>query len=92
MQFRARTIVETKTAESQIDNFKNLYERFEDGFEGVKWRLARNPECGSRINDRYLILKSENWKELMSVDLPHIRVLYSFDDNQVMIISVGVDG
>ncbi len=87
--FSARTIVETKKAELMVDGIKSKYNRFEDAFEGWKWRLSRKPECGVCFADGMWLIKSVDFTGY-DVAIPAILICYSFDNEQVTIHGVTI--
>lgn len=83
--FPLRTICENKLVSQKIDEAIKLFPRIEEAFEGLKWRLAREPENGIKIlgtnPEKYLfkITPSRN-------NIPSITILYEFDNHKVTIL------
>jgi len=72
--------------DEQIQN----YPRLDDLYNSVNWTLARciEPE-GIRISrsQQYYVLKT---RDLHNVGIPTLRVVYTLDENQVVITEVDV--
>ncbi len=83
----ARTIVEDGTAAQTITEAINAYPRLGAAWEGWKWRLARDPgRDASKLpggNPQRFILKT-----LTLPSVPSLTIHYSFDENEVRIISL----
>lgn len=86
--FNARTVKEERAVTDYIKNKIKDYPRIEDAFEACKWRLARRPEDGEQVKNPFFIIKSEDFSNFDDVKMPPLRVLYSFDGNEVIIYAV----
>ena len=84
----ARTVVEGHVAAHVIDNEIKRYPRLPDIYEGVKWRLAREPDIGyraERSNPDTYVIHSYHWNAGFAV-----TVAYHFNSEQVEILDVRV--
>jgi hypothetical protein len=61
-----------------------IHERLEDAFDALKWWLARRPDSGEAQDDRYWLYKQRGDPE---ANIPALVVLYTFDDDEVVILS-----
>lgn len=73
-----------------IEKAREQYSRIDDSVDGLNWVLARKPESGSRIgildvdgNDTVVYVYVQHHRDLSGI--PFIRVVYSYDENQVVI-------
>lgn len=86
---RLRTIREEHCVSEAIDKAKSKYPRIDEVFDGLKWRLARDPESGFELpntdSPKYLIKPDPPLK-----NLPIITILYEFDAFQVNILDVKI--
>jgi hypothetical protein len=57
----------------------------EEAFEALKWWLARVPESGEIVDDYYWLYKQRGNRELK---IPTLVVLYTFDEDQVILFSL----
>jgi hypothetical protein len=60
-------------------------------YEGLKWRLARQPDAGYPIpntDPQAFVIHSFNWKALAAI--APILVTYTYDDDQVVIVAVRI--
>lgn len=80
--FRARQVVEEDDVSALVDGARTTYTRVGDVYDAVVWRLARAPQSGTLIRDGYWILKTPEWR---IPGVPVITVLYTFNDDQVVI-------
>lgn len=88
-RFRARTVVLEPAAEASSDEAKRQFRRFEDAWEGVEWLLARSPDRGAM----YLGADKETRHYVQSsgaTDVPFIWVVYTFDDDEVVVLDLKV--
>lgn len=88
--FHARTVAEDEAASDIIDSASRCWPRVDDVFSGLKWRLARRPEDGVKLphaRGNVYTAKTPNW--VMS-DVPVVQVVYSFDNDEVVIHSARV--
>lgn len=83
--FIARTVVEDGAVTGFIERHQKKRPRLEEAYEGIKWRLARAPESGLKIDEsgKYL-LKTADMQPIM----PGLRVLYTFDEHSVTIEAI----
>ena len=87
----ARTVVESHAARPVIDAEIHREPRLNDLYEGLKWRLARQPEVGypiPQVNPPAFVIHSFHWSGLRN--LFPIVVAYDYDDDQVVIYAVKV--
>lgn len=78
-----RTVVETKTYESQRDAVMPNVQRFDEITRGVYWALATRPEAYPPINPKSSIrvLKTDAFP-----DIPRMRIYYRFDDSKTYLL------
>lgn len=87
--FPLRTICENKLVSQTIDEAIKQFPRVEEAFDGLKWRLSREPEKGVKLLStnpgKYLFktIPSEN-------NIQSITVLYEFDNNNVTILDIKI--
>jgi hypothetical protein len=79
----ARTVVETKTYESQRDAIIPNVQRFDEIMRGVYWALATQPEAYPPIspNSSIHVLKTDAFS-----DIPRMRIYYRFDDSNTHLL------
>ncbi len=83
----ARTVRESHIAEKTINNELKHNSRLGDIYEGIKWRLAREPDIGYRVpntNPQIYVIHSYHWGEAAVV------VAYHFDNDLVDILDLRV--
>ena len=87
--FPLRTICEDKSVSQTIDEAIKLSPRIEEAFDGLKWRLAREPENGVKLQgtnpEKYLFKITPLIK-----NIPSITVLYEFNNHTVTILSIRI--
>ena len=78
-----RTVVETKTYESQRDAVIPNVQRFDEITRGVYWALAIRPEAYPPISPKSSIrvLKTDDFP-----DIPRMRIYYKFDDSKTYLL------
>jgi len=81
-----RTVVLEKRAEVALDALFAEYTEIEAVYDGIVWRLCRNPESGGmRIHQTngqdYFIVRVEGW-----VKTPSLVLLYRFTDSEVVVL------
>lgn len=78
-----RTVVETKTYESQRDAVIPNVRRFDEITRGVYWALATRPEAYPPISPKSSIhvLKTDAFP-----DIPRMRIYYRFDDSNTHLL------
>ncbi|MCB9504841.1 MAG: hypothetical protein H6692_01705 [Gemmatimonadales bacterium] len=77
----ARDVAEDHGVSAFIDAEAAKNPRLRDLFDGLIWRLARDPECGEMVagTDGRWVVRSEVWP-----GMPGVLVLaYRFDDEKV---------
>ena len=85
----ARTVIESPDAQRWIDEARgrDRPDRLTDIYEGLKWRLARQPEVGYRLPkvepDTYVV-HSFHW------NVAAIVAVYRFDADDVHIIDLNI--
>lgn len=89
---RYRTIVEEPDVGKAVDRFKSKYPRFGEAFEALKWVLARkgndiatSSEAGGVVYRLYRQAGDP------LANTPDIIVLFTCDDNEVMIVAVNAE-
>ena len=83
----ARTVVESHVAAHIIDTEIKRIPRLYDIYEGIKWRLARQPEIGYRVprtDPETYVIHSYHWR------IAAVVVAYHFTEDQVEILDVKV--
>ena len=83
----ARTVREEHPARTTIDQEIATNPRLNDIYDGLKWRLARDPDIGYRVprtNPQTYVVHSYHW------DVAAVVAAYRFDDDMVEIIDVQV--
>lgn len=80
----ARTVIEEELVERRIEQAISKAPRLNEMWDGIKWRLARNPEKGQllEVGNDYYAVKSITWAP---GGVPSITVVYRFDDEYVYI-------
>jgi hypothetical protein len=85
-----RTIVESNNVVNVIHKEQTSWPRLEEVFEGMKWRLARKPESGTKLagyEGYYLLVNNDS---IEVVGLPRVVLLYTYNDDEVLIENVRV--
>ncbi len=84
-----RTIREEEVVTARIDAAKTQHSRIEDIFDGIKWRLSREPESGYQLKGHdppcYLFKVAGRIESL-----PVVTVLYSYGDDLVEIQDIRI--
>jgi hypothetical protein len=80
-----RSICEEPTVEAIVDFALQKWKRLDDGWQAMKWALARDPDSGAVITGR---LRGRTLPGAKSIGLPTITVVYEFDERTVTIIDV----
>lgn len=75
-----RTIILSQEAQVVIDRESELHFRLEEVFDGLQWRLARDPKSGYPIDRTYWVIRLDGDP---AARIPAIVVLYSFDADEV---------
>jgi hypothetical protein len=85
----ARTIIEEKCVSEAIDEAIEISPRLIQLYDGLKWRLARKPESGFKVSrtENLYVIKTTNWSFL---DIPTLRVFYTFDENNVILREIDI--
>jgi hypothetical protein len=84
----ARTIIESPVAQRTIDDEIRRRPRLIDIYDGIKWRLARQPEIGYRVPKTVpptYVVHSYHW------GIAAVIVAYHFDEDQVEFLDVKVE-
>ena len=83
-----RTVIESRIAEQTIDSEIKKVPRLIDIYDGIKWRLARDPESGYRVprtNPPTYVIHSYHW------NVASVVAAYHFNDDQVEILDVKIE-
>lgn len=85
----ARTVVENHSVATTIDQASQANPRFRDLFDGLIWRIAREPEAGYLVPDtdppRYVIRSDE------LPGFPSVLILaYIFTDHKAEVIGARI--
>jgi hypothetical protein len=86
---RLRTIVLEPAAQEAADSFCEEFPRFEEAWDALQWLLARHPR---QVGSRKAVNGREYWACVRAPDeiagTPQIAVVYSFDNDEVVIYDV----
>jgi hypothetical protein len=77
-----RTVVEEAIVSETIDQYAEIHPRLGDAFDGLKWFLAHSPESGEILDDFHWIFRNQADHEQ---NIPAILVIYTFDENKVVL-------
>lgn len=83
-----RTVIESHLAQRTIDQEIKKIPRLIDIYDGLKWRLARQPEMGypvPKTKPVTYVVHSYHW------GIAAVIVAYHFNDDQVEILDVRVE-
>jgi hypothetical protein len=86
----ARTVVESAEVSTLLDAETKRHERLQDLFDGLKWRIARDPEAGYSVpgtRPALCVIRSDD-----ALGLPVLVLAYTFDADQVVVIGARVEG
>ena len=88
--FHARTVVLDPQPQRAVDAAMAVAPRFEEVFMGLEWLLARSPGRGlkGRINDQTVWVYVQGGDR--TADTPELWVVYTYDDEQVVIRALRV--
>jgi hypothetical protein len=86
-----RTIVEEQIVQEKIDSARKKFKRLDDIYNGLSWRLSREPESGVSIGKRSPNIFLAKIDPAGDVDLPGILVIYSYNDDHVNILDMRID-
>ena len=89
---KARTIIEEPTVSNLIDGSIGKFPRLEDSWYAWKWRLSRDPQIDAICvpgSNAVMMIKSD--PKNSSYKIPSITILYSYSDNDVIIIALKVN-
>lgn len=83
----ARTVVETRTYESQRDTITRDVKRFDEIMRGVYWALSTRPEAYPAIapDSSIHVLKTAPFNAI-----PRLRIFYRFDDSSTYLLWIEV--
>ena len=76
MSFPIRTVIENLSVSEVIDAETAIYPRLADGFDALKWWLARRPDSGEMIDDVNWIYVQDGDER---VNMPSLVIVYTFD-------------
>ena len=88
-----RTVVLSHQAQGAYDEAQAKFHRFDEAFQGLEWRIARDPSAHAvhRYSERYeCIVYLQVQEAVWYLDVPSLWVLYTFDDNTVDILNLNV--
>ena len=85
MTSRLRTVIEDGSVSDKIDAEIAIYVRLEDAFDALKWWLARRPDSGEAQGEQHWLYKQKGDPK---ANIPALAVLYTFDDDEAVILSV----
>lgn len=82
----AREVVEELTVSEDIDEICEKHERVRELFDGLLWRVSRDPEAGAEVGGkgRLHVIRSELWEAMPG----SLALAYRFDDDTVHVIGV----
>lgn len=78
------TIVENEFVAAQLERECNEYTRFRTLYESIIWRLVRDPECGTKLDNGYYAVKTPFWGP--SEKPASITVLYKIEPVETVVI------
>lgn len=85
-----RTVCEDASVMDTIDRELVKHPRLQQVYDGLKYRLARWPDKRGvkvvRTEDVFMM----KTPDLLKLGIPTIRVLYTYDDNEVNVIAVDI--
>lgn len=86
----ARTVILSSAAERAHRISSDSVSRFDHAYEGMEWKLARNPLLGTAVRgvdhgNHYAYVHASQSK-----NAPSLWAAYRFDDDQVEIIALKV--
>ncbi len=88
--FSAKIIIEEPIVSAILDETKAKHPRIDDLYEGLKWRLARQPSTNHiPVPDMvgFYTIKTQQW----GIDgVPVLQALYKVTDNEIIISSIRV--
>ncbi len=87
----ARTIVEDDSVVAEIAKQCTLNQRFEELWDGWKWRLARDPISDSVEIDGQQgarLVKSD--PRNVAYGLPTLTLVYTYDENEVVVLRMRI--
>ncbi|MEE9303802.1 MAG: hypothetical protein V3U84_08435 [Thiotrichaceae bacterium] len=89
-----RSIREAEIVSAQVRKFSKTYSKFESYYDDMVWRLAKDPEIGSRIgsqipghNPPTYVVETAAMRPL---GIPKIMIIFSVGDNYIEIKSLAV--
>ncbi len=88
--FSAKTVIEENAVSEAIDQAKARYNRIDDLYEGLKWRLARQPDDAHvPIPDveGFHTIKTIRW---LIEGVPVIQAVYRITDDEIIITSIRI--
>lgn len=86
-----REVVEELDVSNYVDLFTEKFPRFEEAWEGLKWLLSRNP--APKGSARREAVSGGEYRSYVSASdplakTPEIWVVYTYTDDQVIILGV----
>lgn len=88
----ARDVIESRDVSALIDTEIESFPRLRELYDGLLWRLARQPEIGHVVESTVpplLLVHSRDWKQ---PGLPVIVLAYTFTADRVFVQAVRVLG
>lgn len=84
---KLRTIVEQPLVTAALKRAKEEYPRIEEMFDGIKWKLARNPvhQATKVLNGEVLlgyVLRTISWK---AGRVPSLTVVYRVTEDEIFV-------
>jgi hypothetical protein len=86
----ARTVVESRDASALIDAEIDSFPRLQELYDGLIWRLARQPEIGYSVPETdppLFLIHSRDWQR---PGLPVIVLAYTYSTERVFVQAVRV--
>lgn len=86
----ARTVIETNEVARIIDAEIKRIPRLHDVYEGLKWRIARDPDSGYPVSGTRpprRVMRSDEYRSIPGV----LVVAYTFGENEAEIVGVRLE-
>lgn len=82
-----RAVCEQESVTQSITRARGQFKRIDEAYEGLQWRLSRDPHAGHEVQPGFYMYKQAG---LPSVGVPTLTVLYEFDDHTVTIRGIRI--
>lgn len=81
-----RTVITENEVSATVDIASKDFPRIHEQFEALEWRLAHKPEGGVKVSDQHWVYRQAR----VLLILPELVVLYTFNSQQVNILSIRI--